>query len=45
MKINSVSFPSLSSEIKKINVQEEVDAIEAEILDLFQKETYQEIQD
>jgi hypothetical protein len=40
MKINSVSFPSLSSEIEKINVQEEVNAIEAEILELFQQETY-----
>jgi hypothetical protein len=40
MKINNVSFPSLSSDIEKINVQEEVDAIEAEILELFNKETY-----
>lgn len=45
MKTNKVSFPSLSSEIEKINVQEEVDAIEAEILELFKKDTYQEIQD
>ena len=45
MKINSVAYPSLKSDIEKLDVEQEIGAIEQEIVDLFNQNTYSEIQD